>query len=341
LFEGISGLGCNVDKTMLMQVGSDDIINDDILGLGFDPKNEITILGMKLKNRGKCYESNMDLLIEKLRHQVRFWSRFNLSLPGRINVAKTFMYSQLTYLGCILPINRNACTGISHIIEDFVNGPLRISKKRIFQKRAEGGLELIEIHDFLNSQNCVWVKRAIDLNDNWKLRLYRGSYGNIFNLRAKAFDKNIEPLLHNIAKNFENFSSLHNKFKENYKKGYLFDNPIFPFEEGRQAHLNGNFLANDLMQLNRRKIWNLQLLDFLQEDGMPLSYEDFCRAKEMIIPEQKFRILSRTCINANSRFKKEDVKDKNTECIGEACKRRKKLSRYVRILFQGVLSTET
>jgi hypothetical protein len=163
LFEGLSGLGCNVDKTTLMQVGSNDIIDDDILGLGFDQKNEITILGMKLKNKGKCYESNMDLLIEKLRNQVRFWSRFNLSLPGRINVAKTFMYSQITYLGCILPINRNACMGISQIIEDFVNGPLRISKKRIFQKRAEGGLELIELHDFLNSQNCVWVKRAADL----------------------------------------------------------------------------------------------------------------------------------------------------------------------------------
>jgi hypothetical protein len=52
LFEGLSGLGCNVDKTMLMQVGSNDIIDDDILGLGFDQKNEITILGMKLKNRG-------------------------------------------------------------------------------------------------------------------------------------------------------------------------------------------------------------------------------------------------------------------------------------------------
>jgi hypothetical protein len=341
LFEGLSGLGCNVDKTMLMQVGSNDIIDDDILGLGFDQKNEITILGMKLKNKGKCYESNMDLLIEKLRHQVRFWSRFNLSLPGRINVAKTFMYSQITYLGCILPINKNACTGISQIIEDFVNGPLRISKKRIFQKRAEGGLESIEIHDFLNSQNCVWVKRAADLSDNWKLRLYRGSYGNIFNLRANAFDRNTEPLLHNIARNFENFSSLHIKIKENYKKGYIFDNPIFPFDEGRQAHLTNNFFANDLLQQNKRKIWNLQVLDFLPEDGLPLSYEAFCRAKEMVIPEQKFRILSRTCINASDRFKKEDVKDKSIEGIDEACKWRKKLSRYVRILFQGELSNET
>ncbi len=198
-----------------------------------------------------------------------------------------------------------------------------------------------QFRSFLNSQNCVWVKRAADLNDNWKLRLYRGSYGNIFNLRAKAFDRNTEPLLHNIAKNFESFSSLHFKIKGNYKKGYIFDNPIFPFEEGRQAHLTSNFFANDLLQQNKRKIWNLQVLDFLPEDGPPLNYEAFCRAMEMVIPEQKFRILSRTCINASDRFRKEDVQDKSIEGIDEACKRRKKLSRYVRILFQGELSNET
>jgi hypothetical protein len=33
---------------MLMQVGSDEPIVDEIVGLGFDPKDEITILGMKI-----------------------------------------------------------------------------------------------------------------------------------------------------------------------------------------------------------------------------------------------------------------------------------------------------
>jgi hypothetical protein len=190
---------------MLMQVGSDEPIVDEIIGLGFDPKDEITILGMKIKNQMKSFEKNIEIMIDKLRQQTRFWCRFNLSLPGRINVAKTFMYSQLTYLGCILPLSNTACAGLSKIIEDFVNGPLRISRKRLFQKRAEGGIELIEIRDFLNSQNCVWVKRAENLNDNWKLRLYRGSYGSLYNLRAKNYCKHTEPIIHNIAKNFESF----------------------------------------------------------------------------------------------------------------------------------------
>jgi hypothetical protein len=36
---------------------------------------------------------------EKVQKQVNIWARFNLSLSGRINIAKTMMYSQLNYAG--------------------------------------------------------------------------------------------------------------------------------------------------------------------------------------------------------------------------------------------------
>jgi hypothetical protein len=264
-------------------------------------------------------------MIDKLRQQTRFGSRFNLSLPGRINIAKTFMYSQLTYLGCILPINNTACAGLSKIIEDFVNGPLRISRKRLFQKRSDGGIELIEIQDFLNSQNCVWVKRAENLDDNWKLRLYRGTYGNLYNLRAKNFCKNTVPIIHNIAKNFESFFYLHCKIRENYKHGYLYDNPVFPFEGGGRAHLDDAFLPASFMEQHGQKIRNLQIKHFINERGEPVQYDNFCNTMDMVIPERKFTILSRTCINAYTRLKKEDDRDKKDESIEETCKKGKNL----------------
>jgi hypothetical protein len=63
------------------------------------------------------------------------------------------MYRQLTYLGCVLPLNNTTYDGIATIIGDFVNGPLRISKKRIFQSREDGGLGLIDVQLFLEAQN--------------------------------------------------------------------------------------------------------------------------------------------------------------------------------------------
>jgi hypothetical protein len=52
-FEILSGLGCNVEKITLMQVGSTDEISDEIKALGFEQKNEIKILRMKNKKLGK------------------------------------------------------------------------------------------------------------------------------------------------------------------------------------------------------------------------------------------------------------------------------------------------
>jgi len=34
---------------------------------------------------------------------ARFWNRLNLGIGGRINIAKTFMLSQIGYIGCFVP----------------------------------------------------------------------------------------------------------------------------------------------------------------------------------------------------------------------------------------------
>ncbi len=47
-FEVISGLGCNVEKTALMQIGDHNLLDEEIRNLGFDLKTTVTILGMEI-----------------------------------------------------------------------------------------------------------------------------------------------------------------------------------------------------------------------------------------------------------------------------------------------------
>jgi hypothetical protein len=42
-FQYLSGLACNVEKTTLMQFGSNEPVPQNILGLGFDVKNEVKL----------------------------------------------------------------------------------------------------------------------------------------------------------------------------------------------------------------------------------------------------------------------------------------------------------
>jgi hypothetical protein len=77
---------------MLMQIGSLDPVSDEILALGFEIHNDIKILGLKIKKDGD-YNSSLVGIESSILRQIRFCERFDLSLPGRINVAKTFMYT--------------------------------------------------------------------------------------------------------------------------------------------------------------------------------------------------------------------------------------------------------
>jgi hypothetical protein len=102
-------------------------------------------------------------------HECNKWQSFNLSLPGRINIAKTMLYSQLNYLGCFLPVSENFISTAENLITGFVRGNLRTAEKRVFDEPNLGGLGLFRVKTFLASQCCSWVKRAENLDELWKL----------------------------------------------------------------------------------------------------------------------------------------------------------------------------
>jgi hypothetical protein len=98
----------------------------------------VTILGVKITNNFCDLTDNFADRIENIRKIRNFWSRLRLSLPGRLAVAKTFMLSQLGYLGSLIhPTREQMCT-ITELIGGFVKGSLNVSKERIFLKEEDG-----------------------------------------------------------------------------------------------------------------------------------------------------------------------------------------------------------
>jgi hypothetical protein len=139
------------------------------------------------------------------------------------------MYSQLNYLGCFLPLTEEKITVFENLIENFVRGPLNISKERMMLTREEGGIGLFDIKKFLAAQSCCWAKRAQNLDDNWKLRLYAKSFGNTLNIRSNFYDPVSEPILYNIAKNFETFLGEFTGSKENVRECFIFMNKFITY----------------------------------------------------------------------------------------------------------------
>ncbi len=124
----LSGLVCNVEKTILMPIGIQANIDERIINLGFVISDSVTVLGLKI-NRNGCLMENFTKISDKIRGQIMHWKPYNLSLPGRINIARSMLYSQINYLGCFLEIPDNFQAEYDKLITDFVRGTLNIAKK--------------------------------------------------------------------------------------------------------------------------------------------------------------------------------------------------------------------
>jgi hypothetical protein len=99
-FALISGLKCNVEKSALMPIGFDDYDNlpDFLVQGGFPVVDKIKMLGITVTRSFEEITGNFDNTIQKLLSVRNFWGRFRLSLPGRLNICKSFMLSQIGYL---------------------------------------------------------------------------------------------------------------------------------------------------------------------------------------------------------------------------------------------------
>jgi hypothetical protein len=83
----------------------------------------LKLLGIEIVASLDNIDSIFAKIIVKITNLTAYWERFKLSLPGRITVAKTFLVSQLNYVGCFLTPSDNIIERIQVIIDNFVKNP--------------------------------------------------------------------------------------------------------------------------------------------------------------------------------------------------------------------------
>jgi hypothetical protein len=167
-FARVSGLKVNFEKCILIPIGFRGPIPQYFLDSGFKVDDNAKILGFTVFNDLNRLNSNFDEIISAVIRLRNFWSRFNLSLPGRIAVAKSLMLGRLGFIGCILDPDPVQLETLRNLIHSFIKGRLNVSVSRITIPVSLGGLGMIDIQDYLCALRCSWVRRAAkEQHDLW------------------------------------------------------------------------------------------------------------------------------------------------------------------------------
>jgi hypothetical protein len=248
-------------------IGGTDDIPEYVRNSGFEVTTAIKMLGFTVTKDYKDLDQNYDVALQKIQKIIRFWERFRLSLPGRINVSKTLLLSQICFHGSITPINDVKIQEVQAVINSFISSKMKLSKESITLDPCRGGAGFINIKLFLQSLQCSWVKRALQCKiDSWRLELAFITGGNICLLSDTIIDPSINPILHSFAKSFVSFKMCFYMRNNNFLGSHVLHNPCVIKNKREKIQADENFWINEVTGITWDTIASLKISDFLMPD---------------------------------------------------------------------------
>ena len=242
-------------------------IPENILGLGFNFVEKVKILGFEVSNTQRWDENNMQEAINKVRKLVRFWSRFRLSLIGKITIYKTLLMPQINFLSTIVMPTSDSITGLETLMNNFVTQGMTIAKSRLYTNPKDGGLGLFDLKIFISALQSTWVKRAyLNCNDNWKFDLRQLCSGNILDIGKIDGNPDCGPLLGNIIKSFKLFQDKFIFSGKNFLKAKILGNINFGYGRNMANKFTNEFFGNEILEQHEILIERLTWGDLTKEN---------------------------------------------------------------------------
>jgi hypothetical protein len=175
-FSIVSGLRINLEKTIIMRIGSIKHSTDILL-----PNNKIqwtntciNLLGTVIPNdRSKLTDLNYTPKIKKIEQIIQLWRQRDLTLYGKVQLIKTYLISQIIYLLSVLPApTLEFIKQLERILFQFLwnTKTERIKRTTLYRTLAEGGISMPHLPTFNYALKLAWLRRLHDPNNkgSWK-----------------------------------------------------------------------------------------------------------------------------------------------------------------------------
>ena len=172
IFGSLSGLKINMDKTKIVWLGKKKYSMDKFeIGYKLDWGIEFKLLGINFSVDLRDIPGiNYTPVLKTITKTLSNWQRRNLTPIGKIAVIKTFVISALTHMFSAIPSpSSDVIMHLNQIFYSFIwnNKPQKISKKQITNTYIKGGLQMVNLDNFIMSQKLVWIKRLYSTETPW------------------------------------------------------------------------------------------------------------------------------------------------------------------------------
>ena len=171
-FAMCSGLKINKDKSEAMWLGRDRNSTDTPFNILW-PKTPIKLLGIYLSyDKGSAVKANFEDKIEKLKKLLHWWKSRDLSLIGRVLIAKTLGLSLFSHLSSMIHISKEYVTQINKIVYEFIwkGQSEKVNRKMFAQNYNYGGYKMPPFDILIQASKIKWISMFLDGNDkDWKI----------------------------------------------------------------------------------------------------------------------------------------------------------------------------
>ncbi len=175
-FSHISGLRINLEKTIIMRIGTIKHSLDELLPqYKVNWTNEsIKLLGATIPNdRSRVCELNYLPKMEKIKNIIKIWQQRKLTFYGKVQLIKSHLISQIIYLMSVLPgPTQEFIKELEAILFKFLwnNKTERIKRSTLYLPQSAGGISMPHLPSFNYALKLAWIRRLLDngSEEMWK-----------------------------------------------------------------------------------------------------------------------------------------------------------------------------
>ena len=229
-FAKVSGLIINVEKTEVMWIGKK---MSSIEKIEFLPqtKASIKLLGVAIaENEDMMSELNIEQKLRELSATFNLWNQRNLTIEGRILLAKSIGFSKFNYIASVINISKPFIKRIESCLYKFIwKGNDKVRRNTIIQDYKNGGLKMLDLDTAQRKQCVKWIQRFLEPNimSPWKsvLNQYMKPYGDLNLILFSNFDeKEVSTYLPNFYQSMLHHWKAFYTSKNDYGKQHLWFN---------------------------------------------------------------------------------------------------------------------